>query len=165
MNESHKDGVESVTTTVYPTVLNAEAIKRAVKYLETPSPEPYQRSVSFEAYDMVSEEDQKTSRTAMENVYKEMSGIRPEWIVTDDFTVEDFCTQEYDKEEGEKDMGLYEVFLVLRASNEFDLVRLISRTREGAKVKAYNMSKFADLDFDRLEIRINELVNWDVDED
>ena len=160
MDESHKNGVEFVTTAVYPTVLNAEAIRRAVKYLETPSPEPYHRPVYFEAYDMVSEEEQKVAIEAMENAHKEMSGISPNWIEMDDF-----CTQDYNKEGGEKDMALYEVYLVRKANNEFDLIRLVSKTRDGAKVKAYNMSKFADLDYDTLEIRVNEIVSWDADED
>ena len=62
-------------------------------------------------------------------------------------------------------MALYEVYLVRKANNEFDLIRLVSKTRDGAKVKAYNMSKFADLDYDTLEIRVNEMVSWDIDED
>ena len=143
----------------FSTPLTCEDIKRGVEILEKNNAIQVSSPIVFEAYDMVSEEDQKIARDAMEEAYKEMAGVRADWIVTDDF-----CTQEYNKG-GENKMELYEVYLVDKGTSEFDIVRLVSKSRESAKVKAFNMSKFADLDYDVLAIEVTCKITWDVDED
>ena len=136
--------------------LTCEGIIKAVKILETNNQLPEVIEVSsplvFESCDLISEEDRIIMAEVMANI-KRTSAVPLEW-----------CISEPIDKGGENKMELYEVYLVDKGTSEFDIVRLVSKNRESARVKAFNTSKFADLDYDNLEITVECRASWEVNE-